>query len=74
MKALTYFQPIPQTIKIGEKVYNFVVKYGICLAYIDEEDVSRVLNITKQCCGGKLSHPYREATPNQIKVWETGLY
>ena len=68
--AMVYFQTIPQTVVVGKDTYSFFVKRNICLAWVKDEHVNTVLSITKSCCGGNKTHPYRIANDHLIRVWE----
>ena len=68
--AISYFQPIPNSVRVGIKTYSFETRRGISLAWIDQSDVQIVLEVTKECCGGQLRHPYRLANEAQIRIWE----
>lgn len=68
--ALLYFQTVPQTIKINKDyTYVFQVKFNVCMAWVNEEHVPYILGITKVCCGGNKSHPFRYANEMQVRVW-----
>jgi hypothetical protein len=67
--AIAYFQPMPQTVKVRNIVYNFIIKHAVSMAWVNEEHVIGVLKITRTCCGGNVSYPYRYATQGQVNVW-----
>lgn len=67
--AIKYFQQIPQRVKIGTEVYDFSVKANICMAWVKNEHVNAVLEITRVCCGGNKNHPYRLANETDIRRW-----
>lgn len=67
--AVKYFQQVPQKVKVGSVVYRFDVKMNICMAWVDKEHVQQVLNITKVCCGGNKTKPYRLANELDVKRW-----
>ena len=67
--AIKYFQQVPQKVKIGTDEYRFEVKRNICMAWVKDEHVEAVLNITRVCCGGNKTHPYRAANEASIRVW-----
>lgn len=70
--AIRYFQQVPQKVKIGTDEYNFVVKANVCLAWVKNEHVEQVLNITRICCGGNKNHPYRVASEQNLQAWTNG--
>jgi hypothetical protein len=67
--AVKYFQQVGQVVKIGQDAYRFDVKLNICMAWVKEEHVNQVLNITKICCGGNKRKPYRLANELDVKRW-----
>ena len=67
--AIAYFQPMPQTVKVGGTVYNFIIKFAVSMAWVNEEHVYDILRIIKECCGGSVHTPYRYATQGQVNVW-----
>jgi hypothetical protein len=67
--AIKYFQQVPQKVKIGTDEYQFGVKANICMAWVKDEHVEAVLNITRVCCGGNKTHPYRVANDTDIRRW-----
>lgn len=67
--AIRYFQEVEHTIKVGKDIYNFVVKRNICMAWVRNEHVDAVLNMTKTCCGGQKRHPYRFAEDHAVTRW-----
>jgi hypothetical protein len=67
--AMVYRQPIPNRIKVGDKIYDFVIKRGIALAWVDEEDIGQIMSVTKSCCGGNKRAAYAFASQGQINVW-----
>jgi len=67
--ALVYRQPIPHKIRVGQTIYEFEVKRGVALAWINEEHVANILGITKTCCGGRTRSIFLYASPSQVNVW-----
>lgn len=67
--AFVYFQPIPNTLQVRGKTYNFAVHRGISFCWIDEEDAGDVSKIMKVCCGNSAKEVYRPATEAQVRVW-----
>ena len=70
--AIKYFQQIPQSVRVGGTTYNFEIKKQICMAWIKDEHVNTVLGLTRVCCGGNKTHPYRLANETDIRRW-TGV-
>ena len=67
--AISYYQPIDRVVMVGETRYVFITKRAVSLAWVNEEDVEKILAITKSCCGGRIRAVYRYATPSQVNVW-----
>ena len=67
--AVKYFQTIPHKIKAGGNIYVFAVAANICLCWINNCDVDKVLNMTKSCCGGRTNKVYRLANESDIRRW-----
>lgn len=67
--AIKYFQQIPQKVVVYGETYHFSVNANICMAWVKNEHVNAVLNITKVCCGGNRTHPYRLANESDIRRW-----
>ena len=67
--AIRYFQQVPQKVKIGTDEYQFSVKANLCMAWVKNEHVEQVLNITRVCCGGHKNHPYRVASEQNVQAW-----
>lgn len=67
--ALVYYQPIPHRIRVGETLYDFVIKRGVALAWVNEGHVPNILGITKTCCGGTTRAVFHYATQGQVNVW-----
>lgn len=69
--VLRYFQPIPKMIKVsGEAVY-FDAKFGISLAFVDENLVPPLLSYLGGCCGQKRQIIF-PATEPQYSHWKDG--
>jgi len=67
--AVKYFQPLDQELRIGSKAYYFRVKKSISIAWIDAEDVEKVLNTVKECCGGNRMRVYKLEHETHVKRW-----
>jgi len=67
--AVKYFQPMSQTLKIGSKVYIFVVRKSLSIAWIEPEDVDAVLNVVKICCGNTPHKVFRLEHETHVKRW-----
>jgi len=67
--AIKYFQTIPHTVKMGNNHYTFVVQANICLCWVDNWNVERILSKTKSCCGGNKNRVYRLANESDVRRW-----
>jgi hypothetical protein len=67
--AIVNVQPIPYTIKVGEVTYQFIIKNGIALAWVNEEHTGKIFEVTRICCNGNIRHIFRYATQSQVNVW-----
>lgn len=70
--ALTYYQPMPKQIEVGNTTYLFDVKAAISMAWIRPEHVDTVLEIRKQCCGGSKQRVFRYANEDAVRIWTNG--
>jgi hypothetical protein len=71
--VLRYRDPMPKTIRIGNKDYFFDSKFGVSLGFVDEADVPPLLAYTKTCCGGNKTHPITLASEVAYSHWKDGL-
>ena len=67
--AITYFQTVPQTVQVPGGAYFFGISRNICLAWVKPEHVDMILAMTKSCCGGRVSRPFRLASLQQANIW-----
>lgn len=67
--AVVNVQPNPYKIQVGNVTYQFIVRNAISLAWVNEEHVPKVFEVTRICCGGNVSHIFRYATLGQVNVW-----
>lgn len=70
--VLRYYQPVPKLVKVGTSQVYFNPKFGVSLAFVDEELVTPLLGVLGGCCGGK-KHIISLATPSQYQHWQDGL-
>lgn len=69
-KYVKYFQPVPHVVRVGNKEYFFRVKYGICMAEVDDRDVEKVLSLRRKiCCGGNVRSEYKLASDAEVRIW-----
>ena len=68
--AICYYQTIPHALRVSQHTYTFVVQANICMAWVNNEDVERVLATTKQCnCGSNRKTVYRYANEADVRRW-----
>ena len=68
--ALMHYQPVDKTITVEEKTYRFEYRNHVALAWVDKEDVGKVLLIKKKCCGDQLRPVFQYANQNQVLIWK----
>lgn len=72
--AITHYMSTNPLVEIGHpatKAYKFVTKMCVCLAWVDAEDVEKILSILGGCCGGK-KRIYRLSSAQEVRIW-TGV-
>lgn len=57
------------TIQVNEHSYTFQHRKGVSMAWIAEDDVMSVLQITQICCGGRPKHNFQLANQAQVDLW-----
>jgi hypothetical protein len=68
--AIRYYQTTGRYVQLpNHHEYVFVSKRNICLAWVKPEDVDKVLEITKTCCGGNRNKVFFPATQQQVNIW-----
>jgi len=75
--ALAYCQPTQVYISAGKtatgREYVFVTRYkGVCLAWVHPDDVGRLLEMKRGCCGGKKLPMFSYANDVQVAIWTNG--
>ncbi len=65
--AMVYYQPAPG-LREG---YYFDVRHGVCMAWVNPNDVGRLLAVRGGCCGGQRQVIY-PANQEQVNVFTTG--
>jgi hypothetical protein len=68
---LRFYQPVPKLIKVGNLSFNFVVRLGISICLVDEEDVPQLLALQGGCCGRK-RQIVALASYEAANLWSTG--
>lgn len=67
-----YRQNQRQVLINKEKFYLFRPQHDICLAWVDPEDVPKVLGIMRICCGGVGKPEFHLATETDVRRWNSG--
>lgn len=71
--AMKYFQPHRKYVLLGnEHEYVFTVRANISLTWVEPEDVQRILNIRRSCCGGKRNQQFFLANESDVRRWTNG--
>lgn len=65
--AMVYYQPAPG-LREG---YYFDVQHGVCMAWVNPQDVGRLLAVRAGCCGGQRQAIF-PANQEQVNVFTTG--
>lgn len=69
--VLRYYQPTPKMIRISGEAVVFDVRFGISLAFVDENLVSPLLAYRGGCCGQQRQVVFG-ATDVQYSHWKDG--
>lgn len=69
----------PTTVQMQgtDRVYTFVPKNNVSMAWVDEQDLDKILAIktkTCECNGGTMDAKFRLASEINVKIHETGSY
>ena len=73
--AIRYRMTTPHNVFIGETRYPFIVRFNICMSWINPEHVETIKKMKhKSChCGSGNSHPqYMEANEEVVRRWTIG--
>ena len=68
--ALKRLRQSPQLITVGKKQYYFAVQYNISLAWVDPEDVGKVLAVKHRCCGNNYNVQFVYASETDVRRWK----
>jgi len=70
--AIRYYSPSPKYIRLSNG-HEYVFSGGkyVSASWVNEEDVSSVLSLTRSCnCSGGSKKPmFREATQQEVNLW-----
>ena len=68
--ALKRLRTNQRLVKVSKnKAYVFVPKNNICLAWVEEEDVPKILAIKRNCCGGSGKQEFFYALEHDVARW-----
>ena len=60
-----------QEVHVNDRIYNFINRAGVTLAWINEADIPYVQEVTRKCCGGrKTQRMFHFANSAQVAYWE----
>ena len=69
--AIRRFRQNDKTIHLSSgKVYNFIFRNGVNVAWVDEEDVQVVLDTKRPCCAGKQVQQFYLAREMDVGIWK----
>ena len=58
-------------VEVNGHKYAFLHRKGMSMCGIEEEDVPKILSLSRVCCGGRRKKLFQHASPGQIDVWST---
>lgn len=67
--------PVSVQIDGTDRVYSFVPQYNVSLAWVNEEDVQKLLSIKEKSCNcgnGSSAQKFIPASEINVCLWETG--
>lgn len=70
--AVQHYSSNPWTVKVNDTVYTWMPKYNISMAWVNEEDLSQILNIRTKACCNKDRNRFFLASLINVNLWETG--
>jgi len=72
--AMVYRPRNQKYVQVGKSEYIFSVRRSISFAWVDRDDVAKLLLIHKSCgCANGSTHPaFRLATDQEYRLW-TGI-
>lgn len=63
----------PTIVGPSGQTYKFVHRKGVSLAWIMEDDLLGVLQITERCCGNRAKHNFLLANQAQVDMWKNAV-
>ena len=71
--ALKRLRTNPKLVQLGtDTFYQFSPRYNICLAWVDPEDVDRILSMKRDCCGSGGKRQFWLASESDVFRYNTG--
>ena len=73
--AIKHYNSNPFNVKVGYNTYAFTPRFNISMAWVEAEDVEKILAVsTNRCrsCHGVPALRFSRASVEEIKRWETG--
>lgn len=68
--AMTYYQNTGYHAQLGNgHEYLFVTHRNVCMAWVKEEDVQKMLAVVKTCCGGNTRPIFRLSSQQEVNLW-----
>ena len=69
--AIKRLRQVPKVVTLPDGTkYAFVVQYNISMAWVEEDDVDKVLAIRMECCGGSRKPQFVRASETDIRRWK----
>lgn len=70
--AVRYYQTIPKRVTVNKHEYAFSVQHNVSLAWVDENDVTALLNTVGGCCGNPQKGVFKLCSRTNVNLWRTG--
>lgn len=70
--AMTYYMSTNPLVEFQSpyRGYKFITKVNICLAWVNESDVEKILSILGGCCGKNNNRIFRISSAQEVRLWE----
>jgi len=65
--AVRRYRVNKKRVILGNKIYHFIPRHNICLAWVDPEDVDAVLSIRYSCCGNSKKPEFHLASEIDVR-------
>ena len=67
-----YRQNRKRVIISDKRLYHFIPKNNICMAWVDPEDLQAILNIKYKCCGNSSKQEFFIASETDVRRYLYG--